>query len=151
MKIAPNVVIYGGFEIRDPWNITIGRGSIIGDESKLDGRNGITIGANVNFSTGVWVWTLEHDLNDPLFSTNEKGGRVIIRDRAWVSARTIILPKVTIEEGAVVAAGAVVTHDCQAYTVYGGVPARIIGERNRNMIYEFNGSYFLAWRRYQAG
>ena len=141
MKIAPKVVIYGGFEIRDPWNISIGRGTIIGDESKLDGRNGITIGDNVNFSTGVWIWTSQHDLNDPLFATNEKGGRVIIRDRVWVSTRTIILPKVIIDEGVVIAAGAVVTHNCQAFTVYGGVPAKRIGDRNRNLAYEYKGSH----------
>ena len=55
MRIGKNVVIYGGFEIRSPWNICIGEGSIIGDESKLDGRNEIVIGKHVNFSTGVWI------------------------------------------------------------------------------------------------
>lgn len=57
MNIEKKVVIYGGFEIRAPWKIEIGAGSVIGDESKLDGRNGLIIGKNVNFSTGVWIWT----------------------------------------------------------------------------------------------
>lgn len=44
MKLAKTAVIYGGFEIRSPWNIHIADGAIVGDESKLDGRNGIFIG-----------------------------------------------------------------------------------------------------------
>lgn len=64
LNIANTAVLYGGFEIRAPWNISIGEGTIIGDESKLDGRNGLTIGKNVNFSTGVWIWT---ELDDRFF------------------------------------------------------------------------------------
>ena len=139
MQIEKNVVIYGGFEIRSPWNITIGEGTIIGDESKLDGRNEIIIGKHVNFSTGVWVWTEQHDFQSPCFAC--KGGKVEIGDRAWVSARAIILPGRKIAEGTVVAAGAVLTKDTVPYGVYGGVPAKKIGERTRNLEYEFNGEY----------
>ena len=122
-------------------NIAVGNGTIIGDESKLDGRNGIIIGENVNFSTGVWIWTEQHDMNDPDFRVNDKGGCVVVGDRAWLSTRTIILPRVQIGEGAVVAAGAVVTRDCEPFSVYGGIPAKKIAERNRNMQYQFSGSH----------
>jgi acetyltransferase-like isoleucine patch superfamily enzyme len=141
MKIGENVIIYGGFEIREPWNITIGDGTIIGDESKLDGRNGLYIGKNVNLSTGVWIWTEQHDYNDPLFRTLNKGGKVIIDDRAWISCRTIVLPGTHIGEGAVIAAGGVVAKDCLPYKVYGGCPVKVIAERNQNLQYEFSGSY----------
>ena len=141
MDIQRNAVIYGGFEIRAPWNISIGEGSIIGDESKLDGRNGIVIGKNVNLSTGVWIWTEQHDLNDSMFGVGNKGGTVTIGDRAWISARTILLPKVSVKQGAVVAAGAVVTTNCEEYCIYGGIPAKKIGERNRDLRYEFDGSF----------
>lgn len=83
MDISKTAVIYGGFEIRAPWKIKIDDGSVIGDECKLDGRNGIKIGKNVNFSTGVWIWTEQHDINDANFESNNSGGPVIIRDRAW--------------------------------------------------------------------
>ena len=46
-----------------------------------------------------------------------------------------MLPGVSIGEGAVVAAGAVVTADVPAYTVVGGVPAKLIGERPRDLDY----------------
>ncbi len=141
MKIGRNAIIYGGFEIRSPWNIQIGDGAIIGDNSILDGRNGIIIGRNVNFSTGVNIWTEQHDLNDPMFECNDKGGTVQIDDRAWVSTRATVLPRVHIKTGAVAAAGSIVTKDCEEYCIYGGVPAKKIGERNRDLQYEFSGDY----------
>lgn len=141
MDIGRNVVIYGGFEIRDPWNISIGEGSIIGDNAILDGRNGIVIGKNVNFSTGVWLWTEQHDFNDIYFLSNKKGGSITIGNRAWISSRVSILPDIIIGEGAVVAAGAVVTKNCDQYAVYGGIPAKKISNRNSNLQYEFSGKH----------
>ena len=141
MSIGKNVVIYGGFEIRSPWNIQIGDGTIIGDECKLDGRKGIKIGKNVNLSTGVWIWTEQHDVNDLYFRCNSKVGSVIIGDRVWLSARTVILPNIEISEGAVIAAGCVVTKDCDSFTIYGGVPGKRIGHRNEKVCYEFDGSF----------
>ena len=140
MKIGKRTVIYGGFEIRDPWNVVIGNGSIIGDGAKLDGRRGLIIGNNVNLSTGVWIWTEQHSVDDPSFRVGS-GGSVIIEDRAWVSSRVSILPRVHISEGAVIACGAVVTKDCDSYSVYAGIPSKKIKEREKNLTYEFDGSY----------
>ena len=114
-------MIYSGCEIREPQGITIGEGTIIGDNAILDGRAGITIGRHVNFSSNVRIWTLQHDYRDPDFACREEHyGPVRIEDRAWIGPHTIILHDVTIGEGAVVAAGAVVTKDVPPYTVWGG-------------------------------
>lgn len=137
MKKDKKTIIYYGCEFRSPWNIQIGRGTIIGDHCILDGRNGIEIGENVNFSTGVWIWTLQHDHRSSTFALDKKG-EVKIGNRAWIGPRVVILPGVTIGEGAVVAAGAVVTKDIEAYTIVGGVPAKRIGTRNRNLTYDFS-------------
>lgn len=134
MQIGERTVIYMGAEVRHPANIRIGPGSIVGHRAILDGRHGITIGRNVNFSTGVWIWTVQHDPSSPTF--DDVGGPVVIGDHAWISCRTVILPGVTIGEGAVVAAGAVVTKDVAPYTIVGGVPAKPIGERPREIAYE---------------
>lgn len=134
MRIARGATLYAGAEIRAARNISLGEGTVIGHGAVLDGRSGLTIGRNVNLSTGVWIWTLEHDPLDPRFGT--KGGPVVIGDRAWLSARVTVLPGVTIGEGAVVAAGAVVTKDVDPFTTVGGVPARPIGERPRDLTYE---------------
>lgn len=139
MDIDEKAVIYYGAEIRAPWNIKIGKNTIIGDKAVLDGRNGLTIGENVNFSTGVWIWTEQHDVNSPAFA--DEGAPVVIENRAWISCRSTILPGVTIKEGSVVAAGAVVTKDTEPFSINGGIPAKKIGERNKNLEYEFQGNH----------
>ncbi len=136
ITMGKNVVIYYGFEARSPWNIFIGDNCIIGDHAIFDARYGIRIGNNVNFSNGVWIWTLQHDLNSVTFGTENQGAAVIIKDRAWISSRTSILPGCLIEEGVVIACGAVVTHkETLPFGVYGGVPAKIISMRNKKINY----------------
>lgn len=121
------------------------KGSIIGDRAILDARHGgIIIGKNVNVSTAASFWTEQHDYNDPYFRcTNIKGGTINVKDRAWIGPNVIILHGVTVGEGAVVAAGAVVTKDVPPYTLVGGVPAKVIGKRNEDLRYEFDGSGYL--------
>ena len=134
LKKGVNSVIYSRSEIRSPQNISIGNNSIIGHDSILDGRRSIFIGNNVNISTGVWIWTLQHDYRDPFFSAT--GDSVTIHDYAWISCRSIILPGVIIGEGAVVAAGSVVTKNVAPYTVVGGVPAKEIAKRPSTLKYK---------------
>lgn len=142
LQIDKNVTIYHGCEFRAPANISIGKGSIIGDHAILDGRAGIKIGENVNFSSNVSIWTMQHDYRDPMFRcTPEHYGSVTIQDRAWIGPNVIILHDVNIGEGAVIGAGAVVTKDIPAYCLAAGVPARVIGERPQNLTYNFNGTH----------
>lgn len=139
MHIEKKVAIHRNFRARDPWNIHIGEGTIVGDDVYLDGRNRLIIGKNVQLSTGVYIWTQQHDYNDYLFRCNEAGGEVVINDRVWLSCRTTVLPDLTIAEGVVVAAGGIVTksiHD--KFTIYGGIPAKLIGYRNKDLMYEFH-------------
>lgn len=133
-KIASNSLVYHGFWMLAPKGLEIGRSSIIGDHAILDARLGLKIGENVNLSTSVAIWTGQHDYQSPDFAF--KGGPVHICDYAWLSFRTTILPGVTVGEGAVVAAGAVVTKDVPPFTVVAGVPAKVIGTRNRDLKYD---------------
>jgi acetyltransferase-like isoleucine patch superfamily enzyme len=130
-------VLYGGAEIRNCRGLKIGENTCIGHHAVLDARGGLEFGRNVNVGSGVWIWTEEHDPNDPDFAV--VGGKVVIEDYAWLASRATILPKVRIGEGCVVAAGAVVTKDMPAWSIVGGVPATVIGQRNRNMRYQLGG------------
>ena len=76
-------------------------GTIVGDNVLLDARRGLTIGKNVNFSSNVSVYTLQHDHRSPTFSCSPDGGNVAIGDRVWIGCNVVILPGVTIGEGAV--------------------------------------------------
>jgi acetyltransferase-like isoleucine patch superfamily enzyme len=132
-KIGIKVGLYRGFEVRSPWKLKIGSDTIIGHNALLDARKELTIGNNVNISNEVMIWTLHHDYNDPDFSN--AGAPVVIEDYVWLCSRAMILPGVTIGKGAVVAAGAVVTRNVLPYTIVGGVPAKPIGTRTKNLNY----------------
>jgi maltose O-acetyltransferase len=73
------------------------------------------------------VYNSEHDLSDSNFKATSEP--VYIKDYVFIGPRAIILPGVTINKGAVVGAGAVVTKDVGEYSIVGGVPAKVIGER----------------------
>jgi len=134
LSLGKNLTIYSGFEIRTPKNIFIGDNTIIGHNVVLDGRNSLEIGNNVNISGQVIIWTMQHDYNSSNF--DKIGGKVVVKDYCWISAWAIILPDILIEEGTVVAANAIITKNTQKYKVFGEVPAKIIGERNKNLTYK---------------
>lgn len=134
LKIGSRSIIHSSYLV-SPWKIKIGNGTIIGIGSILDGRGGLTIGDNVNFSREVCIYTSSHDINDSYFKGFSKP--VTVEDYAWICARTTILPGVNIGKGAVVGAGAVVTKDVPPYAIVAGVPAKVIGERNHDLRYKF--------------
>lgn len=127
MTFQGDARIYAGFHIRNPRGIVLGNGVSIGPKVLLDGRKGLTIEEGAVIGYGAIIWTLNHDYNDIHFCG--KGAPVTIGRRAWICSNSIILPGITIGEGAVVASGAVVTHDVEPYTIVGGVPAKVIGKR----------------------
>jgi acetyltransferase-like isoleucine patch superfamily enzyme len=127
VKIPRDSIIYWRCRFFSPGGIHIGHNSIIGNDAFLDGRRELHIGNNVNISAEVRIYTLQHDIESPSFGVN--GGSVYIKDWVSIGARVIILPDITIGEGAVVASGAVVTKNVEPWTVVGGIPARFIQKR----------------------
>lgn len=137
VQITKNVRFYQGVHIRRPRKIAIKDGVVIGPKVLLDGRFGLTIENNAVIAYEAIIWTMHHDYNDENFAI--KGGSVTIGKYAWICSRAIILPGVKIGKGAVVASGAVVSHDVPPYAIVGGVPAKIIGYReNINYKYGYN-------------
>lgn len=117
-------------------NLRIGDNSVINRKCYLDGRGKLGIGNNVSISPEVHILTASHDLNSKSFEYIELP--VTIEDFVWVGTRVIILPGVVLGRGAVVAAGAVVTKDVDAYNIVGGVPAKVIGKRTQDLDYKCN-------------
>ncbi len=109
--------------------IKIGRDSLIGEYNVLRGQGGITIGDRVYTAPLVQVLAVNHNFADPGRPMVDQGitaEGIVIADDVWIGAGAIITDGVHIGQGAVVAAGAVVTADVPAYTVVGGVPARVL-------------------------
>lgn len=127
MKISPNAHIHMWARFYNPSGITVGDDTIIGDHVLLDGRASLIIGKHVDIASSVMIYNSEHDINSEDFRAIEAS--VEIGDFVFIGPRAIILPGVKVSKGAVVAAGAVVTKDVAEFTVVGGVPAEVIGER----------------------
>lgn len=127
VSLGKNSTLHTGVRVYDPRNIKIGEGTIIGYGCFIDGRDNVTIGNHTDIASEVMIYSSEHDLSAPDFHAVSEP--VKIGDYVFIGPRAIILAGVKIGDGAVVAAGAVVTKDVPAYTIVGGVPAKEIGER----------------------
>ncbi|WP_318526567.1 DapH/DapD/GlmU-related protein [Vibrio tritonius] len=106
-------------------NITLGKNVFINSGCRFQDHGGITIGDGSLIGHNVVLATLNHDLNP-----DNRGAMIpapiVIGKQVWIGANATVLPGVSIGDGAVIAAGAVVTHDVEENTVVGGVPAKRI-------------------------
>lgn len=127
IKVPLSSHIHMGAQFFYPAGVTIGKGTIIGQNCFMDGRAKLKIGDNVDIASDVLIYNSEHNINAEDFAATE--ARVEINDYVFIGPRAIILPGVTIGKGAVVGAGAVVTKDVPEYAIVGGIPAKTIGER----------------------
>lgn len=141
--IHRSATLYHGFQVRSARRLTIGARTSVGDGAILDARGGLTIGSDVNLSTQVHIWTAQHAWDSPDFAY--VSAPVHIGDHAWLSTRVTVLPGVSIGEGAVVAAGSVVTKDLPPYGLYGGVPARKLRQRAAPKAYRLASAKLKAW------
>ena len=121
-------------------NIEIGEGCFINPNTLLDGRGGkLIIGDNVDIARDCILWTLGHDSH----SHEGKRGDVVVGDYCWIGCRTIIMPGVSIGNSTICAANSVVTKDAESNSIYDGIPAKKIKQRNRTKDYTlaFNSKY----------
>lgn len=115
--------------------VSIGNGTVVNQKCLIYTSGGLVIGNNVSISAEVALITGTHDINDPNFPSDYRP--IVIDDYAWIGTRAMVLQGVTIGQGAVVMAGAVVTKDVEPFAVVGGVPAKQITERTlRNPSYQ---------------
>lgn len=142
-SIGRNTAIHHGLQVRVARRLQLGEDCFVAEDVVLDARGGLSIGNHVSINSGVQIWTAQHDWESPDFAY--VAAPVTIGDRAWISARAVILPGVTIGDGAVVAAGAVVTRDVEAWTLVGGTPAKFIRKRPLVDGYRLNARQNKAW------
>jgi putative colanic acid biosynthesis acetyltransferase WcaF len=113
--------------IEMPWELTVGDRCLFGESVTIYNLGEISIGNDTVISQGAHLCGGTHDYTDPSFPLRREGIRV--GEHVWIAADAFVGPGVTIGNGAVVAARAVVTADVEPWTVVGGNPARPIKRR----------------------
>ncbi len=106
-------------------NIQIGKNVFINSSCHFQDQGGIYIGDNVLIGHQVTLATLNH-----MQSPKDRGSMIPkaihIGNNVWIGSNSVILPGVTIGDGAIIAAGAVVAKDVESNAIVGGVPAKFI-------------------------
>ena len=132
-KISSGVTVHRGVYFYDFGKCFIGKNTTINKNSIIDNRGSIYIGENVNVSHSVQIYSMGHDIDSKDFKVFIKS--VSICDNAWIFPNVLIMPGVIVNEGAVVLPGSVVTKSLEAYSVYGGNPAKFIKKRTKTPSY----------------
>lgn len=140
-KIGENTVLCRRVEVLYPKGLKLERNIAVGWFAELDARGGVTIDHDTNVSSHVKMITGSHDVDDPQFTADFKP--IHIGHHCWIGTGATVLHGVSIGDGAVVAAGAVVTKDIPPYEIWGGVPAKFIRKRNPELEYEIKGAPIL--------
>jgi maltose O-acetyltransferase len=108
-------------------NLRIGERCFISYNVVIDTTAPVTIGDGVSIGHDVTIVTANHDSSHSAFRAGAvRPEAVTIGNGVWLCAHAKILPGVSIGDGAIVGAGAVVSRDVAAHTLVGGVPARVI-------------------------
>ncbi|WP_255508153.1 MULTISPECIES: acyltransferase [Bacteroides] len=128
VKIGSNVRICSSATFMGAGMLSIGDDTWIGHRVFITSSSRVVIGSCVDVAPCVYIGTGSHRINIQGDHIAGEGynADVVIGDGAWLCACSVILPGVEIGNKAVVAAGAVVTQNCEQQTISGGIPARKI-------------------------
>ena len=126
-KLGNHVHVYPRVRVWAPWNLVADDKVGVGDDADLYNIAVIHLKEGVVVSQGAYLCTGTHDYEDPSFQM--VAAPITIGSKAWVCAHAFIGPGVTIGDGAVVGARAVVTRSMPEWTVCAGHPCRPIKPR----------------------
>ena len=155
VDLSDNVVFFpGALLLRFPRNIHIGSGALIlsgahfcpcnpqahihigsrtslGFHSFVYASGQITIGDDCQIAPFVYIVDSDHGIRKDTLMNRQPNvvNPISIGNDVWIGAHAVVLAGVTIGQGAVIAAGAVVNRDVEPYAIVGGIPARHLGER----------------------
>lgn len=124
-EVDPSTLVLPPFYTDFGLNTRIGKNCMIQQCCTFFDRGGITIGNGVQIGPKVNLITLNHDLT-PGNRTATYCKPIVLEDDVWIGVAATILPGVTVGNGAVIAAGSVVTRDVPPRTIVGGNPAKEI-------------------------
>lgn len=131
VKIIPAHKVFIGDEVDLAWGVVVTAGG------------GVRLGNRCLIGYGTKIISSNHSIptiDRQIFHAGHEKKEVVISDDVWVGAGCIILPGVFIGEGAVIAAGSVVTKNVEPFSIVGGVPAKLIKYRSSGSFSVRNGA-----------
>lgn len=135
-RIGAGTGINGAIRLFTLRRLRIGDRCVIGRGVRLDARCGISIGDDVSIAHDARIYTLGHDPDCPYFSA--AGAEVRIGDRCVLFAACQLMPGTRLGEGCVVLPGAVASGNFEPFSIIGGVPGRVVRQRNRDLRYRLD-------------
>lgn len=114
--------------------IKIGHNCFIGEFNVMRGQGGVTIGNNVYTGPMVQIVAVNHVYSNPNKPIREQGitaQGITVEDDVWLGANVVVVDGVTIGQGSIIGAGAVVTKDIPPYSIAVGAPAKVVKDRRQ--------------------
>ena len=128
-RVGKQVHIHPSAQVFIPWNLTIGDWSSVGFDALLYNLGPLAIGKRVTISQRAHLCGGTHDHRDPTMPLIKSP--ITVGDDVWVCADAFVGPGVTVGNGAIIAARAVVVKNINACEIAGGNPAKLIGVSNQ--------------------
>jgi maltose O-acetyltransferase len=128
-KMGKNVIINSNSYFEAPDQIEIGNDCSFNRGCWISGGGGLVLHDDVIIGPKVIIHSANHNYSNPNIPIRTQGHtfkKVEIHNNVWICAGAIILPRVTIYENSIIGAGAVVTKDVLANSLFGGSPAKFI-------------------------
>lgn len=132
-RIGEGSAVLRGTIVHSPRELVIGNRTNVGWRVVLDARGGIVIGDDCVISSDTQFITGTHDVDSEDFAA--VFSPIVVGDHCWVATRTVVLGGVTMQRGAVAAAGALVCDDVAEAIVVAGIPARPVRRRESSLTY----------------
>ena len=126
-RIGKGLVIKNNVTIKSPWNLTIGDDCWIGEDCWIDNLDKVNIGNDVCLSQGSMLLTGNHDYT--ISSMPYRNAPITIEDGAWIGAKTVVCPGVTVGQESILTVGSIATSDMEPRGIYQGNPAVNIRQR----------------------
>ena len=126
-RVGNQTNVYNTAIIYMPWNLVIGDQSSIGEWALIYNLGNVTIGDKSTVSQRAHLCAGTHDYRIPNLPLLKPP--IVIQDQVWICADAFVGPGVTVGEGAIVGARAVVTKDVSSWAIVAGNPARFIKKR----------------------
>lgn len=129
-KVGNNVVIKPSINVKYPWRLSIGNNVWIGENVWIDNLADIVIEDNVCISQGAMLLTGNHDYKKEAFDLMVKG--ITLEKGSWVGAKSVVCPGVRLKSHAILSVGSVAAKDLEMYSIYQGIPAVKVRDREMN-------------------